>query len=183
MIQIEPLDLEPGWGYLHGDIPPPLTEGDGTFTDFFAPEHIPFGAAFSVEFVGGSDIGAATFKGGQTAQAFSITEPLVETPGVTATKDADLTIRWSPAQPGATMEIFITKNYGLGGASLLTCTVDDDGETVVPAEALEASVEGDIGVQLRRSVLHATTGSMSDGKPLHVQLIGRHARVGRLTLQ
>jgi hypothetical protein len=180
LIEMDPLDLTPGYAYFHGDIPPPLKEGYGTYPDFFEVKHLPFGVPFEVEFAGGPDIGAMSFTGGETAQAFTITSPQVEQPGASAPANTPLKITWSPAQLGATMEIFITQSWGVGGVSLLTCTVRDDGETIIRAPAINNFL-GDVGVQLRRSVTRykqAQTGS----KTMHLHLMGRHARLGKLNL-
>ena len=181
LIELDPLDMSPGYWYFHGSVPPALTEGYGKYPDFFDVANVPFGAAFEVDFGGGPDVGAMTFTGGETAQAFTVTSPAVEQPGATAPANAPLKITWSPAQPGATMEIFITQNWGVGGATLLTCTVPDDGETTIRAPAL-ANFLGDVGIQLRRSVTRYKQSQTAGGKPMHVKLIGRHARLGKLNL-
>lgn len=182
LIELDPLDMSPGFYYFHGDIPPALKEGYGKFPDFFAPSNIPFGAPFGVAFVGGPDIGAMSITGGETAKAFAVTSPAVGKPGATAPANSPLKITWSPAQPGATMEIFITQSWGGGaGASLLTCTVPDDGETTIRAPAL-GNFLGDVGIQLRRSVRRYKLTKTPKGKTMHVHLIGRHARLGKLKL-
>lgn len=180
-IELDPLDMSPGWYYFHGDVPPALKEGYGKYPDFFETKYVPFGVPFEVTFAGGPDIGAMTFTGGETAQDFTITSPAVEQAGATAPANTPLRIAWSPAQPGATMEIFITQNWGVGGATLLTCTVPDDGETTIRAPAL-ANFLGEVGVQLRRSVTRYKQTQTPAGKPMHVYLIGRHARLGKLEL-
>jgi hypothetical protein len=180
-IELDPLDMNPGYVYFHGDVPPPLEEGYGKHPDLFEIKYVPLGKPFEVQFAGGPDIGAMSFKGGETAQDFSITSPAVEQPGATAPANAPLKITWSPAQPGATMEVFITQNWGLGGATLLTCTVPDDGETTIRAAAM-GNFLGDVGIQLRRSVMRYEQTQTAGGKVMQIHLIGRHARLGKLSL-
>ena len=181
LIEMDPFDTNPGYFYTHGSVPPPLKEGAATYPDFFDVANIPYGARYEVDFAGGPDIGAMTITGGETAQAFTITSPEVEKTGATAPPDVPLKITWSPAQPGATMEIFITQSLGPGGVALLTCTVPDDGETTIRVPAL-ANFLGDVGVQLRRTVERYQQTQTTGGKTMHLHVMGRHARLGKLSL-
>lgn len=182
LIELEPLDLSSGgWAYFHDEVPPALKEGASTYADFFDPVNIPYGVPFEVQLAGGPDIGPMTITGGETAQDFAITQPAAEAPGAEAPNNAPLTVKWSPAQPGGTMEIFITQAFGMGSAALLTCTVRDDGETTIPAPALNNFI-GEVGLQLRRNVIRYKEVQTASGQPMHVYLIGRHARLGSFTL-
>lgn len=182
-IELDPLDVgtppQQSFAYFHDDVPPPLKDGALTLSDFFDVKHLPFGAQFLVEVAGGPDIGKQVFQNGEVPRTFVIDKPAVEQSEVKAPANQPLEVKWSPAQPNAVMEIFLTQDYGMGDFALLSCKVEDDGALTVPAAAMSHFGSGMVGVQLRRSVIRYQKSSALKGKVLHLYLIGRHARVAQ----
>jgi hypothetical protein len=177
-IVLEAMNLS-GWAYFHKDTPPHLKEGATSYPDFFDAAYLPAGAAFEVKTAGGPSVGAHTLTGGELPVAFNITTPAAEAPGAQAPASGDLVVKWSPAQSSATMEIFITSAAGMDVA-LLSCRGRDDGSLTVPAAAMKNFAAGEtLGLQLRRTTERYTKVTTTGGKVLHVQLRGRHARLGR----
>jgi hypothetical protein len=168
------------FAYFHGDTPPALSDGTVTLPDFFDTEYLPAGAGFEVEAAGGSDLTAQTLAGGELPAAFTVIDPPENQVGQVAA-NVDLTVRWTPAQPAAYMEIFLTRALGFDYL-LLSCKVKDDGVAVIPAAAL-ADFTGDVGFQLRRSLERYRTTQTASGDTVHAYLIGRHARLGRMMVQ
>ena len=182
-IEITSLDVPTtGTAYFHDDVPPHYTEGSSSYPDFFDPVYLPAGAKFQVAASGGKNVGAQTFSGGELPALFTITAPAVESAVVGVPSGQDLTITWSPAQPSATMEIFIASDDGMGNIMLLSCSGMDDGSLTVPAEAMK-NYFGTVGLQLRRTVVRYTKAATVDGKVLHLYLTGRHARLGSFKLE
>jgi len=182
-IELDVLDMGQApnhdFAYFHDQVPPPLKDGAATYSDFFDVKHIPFGTKFSVEAAGGPSIAKQVFQGGETAKEFTITKPGVEQADASAPSQQPLTVEWSPAQPDAMMEIFLTQSFGMGDIALLTCMGEDDGSLTIPAAALQNLAPMSTGVQLRRSVKRYQQLSVAQGKILHLYLIGRHARVAK----
>jgi hypothetical protein len=184
-IIMETMDLgaEYGFGYYHNTVPPPLSDGTVTYADFFDVVNVPLGADFTVQAAGGPDVASASFSGGKLPEAFTITSPAVETPNATAPAGTPLTVAWSPPQPSAVMEVFITAEAGMGSLSLLSCMLTDDGSATIPAAALaQFSGYSTVGLQLRRTVSRYQQAGASQGRTLHLYLIGRHARLGSFSL-
>jgi hypothetical protein len=172
-------DKNYGWGYLHTDTPAALSDGRVTYADFFDPAYVPADRMVFVNLAGGADVTSHAIAGA-LPQAFSITAPAVEAGNATSPLGADLDVTWSPAQPSAYMEIFVTMDLG-GDIGLLSCKVKDDGAVVVPAAAM-GIFKGQIGLQLRRTTERYTKIQQKDGKIVHASVLGRHARVGTFTL-
>ncbi len=113
------------WFYWR-DEPDNLPTGAGSVTNWFEPQYVPFGAGFTADVVGGPDLGAMSFQG-QIPDDFAIVTPREELEGQQPT--GDLTVKWDPPQPGASMEITLTAAY----QDTVACVVKDDGEATIPA--------------------------------------------------
>jgi hypothetical protein len=180
-IELFPIDSSYGWGYFHGDTPPYIVDGSAHYPDFFSPAVLPPSATFDARLAGGPDVGVAS-AAGELPAAFSVDEPAIEKPHATASVKEGLLVRWSPPQPTAYMEIFVTKAIG-GSFVLLSCKVTDDGQTRIPAAALR-SFDGYIGLQLRRTTERYTkVSSGNEALPMHLSVLGRNARVGSVLLE
>jgi hypothetical protein len=182
-----PIELDPsggamtkGWGYLHAETPPALRDRTSTFPDFFDPVFVPSGRPMMVTLEGAADV-SATRIAGELPQSFTITSPAVEAGEATAAGGADLHVTWAPAQSSAFMEIFVTMDLG-GDLALLSCTVQDDGSTVIPKAAMNM-FSGSLGLQLRRTTERYTRFVMASGKVVNASVLGRHARLGSFTLK
>jgi hypothetical protein len=173
-----------GWAYFHKDTPPHLTEGSTSYPDFFDPAYLPSGAAFKVDLAGGPDIAAAAVTNGVFAPDFNISIPPAEAQGAQATANADLIVQWSPPSiGGGYMEVFITSMMG-DEIALLSCKIRDTGSITVPAAAMKKFYSGEsLGLQLRRTSERYAKITTTGGKILHLKVLGRHARLGRFTLQ
>jgi hypothetical protein len=180
-IELDAIDTnnEYGWGYLHSETPAPLQEGGTVFSDFFDPAYVPAGRLVFVNLEGGPDV-ASHAAAGELPEAFSITTPAIESGSATAPMGADLSVAWSPAQPSAFMEIFVTMDLG-GDVALLSCKVKDDGAVVIPKAAMNI-FKGSIGLQLRRTTERYTKIQQRDGKVINASVLGRHARIGMFAL-
>ena len=77
------------------------------------------------------------------------------------------------------MEIFVVQP---GTAVLLSCKADDDGEITLPTDAI-GGFYGEVSLQLRRSVTRYKEVQLLNGQPMHVYMMGRHARLGRITFE
>jgi hypothetical protein len=65
---------------------------------------------------------------------------------------------------------------------LLRCNVADDGETVIPADAMAnfaVALYSDIGVHLERFFVAQISAQTAAGTNLYLNLIGRYARIGQ----
>jgi len=174
--------IEYGWAYYHDETPPALRDGAAVYPDFFDPAYVVLGKSFTVTAEGGLHVGAQTFTGGQIPNAFVITAPDVEGGTGEISVGGSLLVTWDPPQPEATMEIFVTTLVDYEGL-LVSCTVNDDGQATLPADAMEvlgAGYPGDIGVQLRRSVSRRIQTTTVEGNAAYIDLVARHARLGAL---
>lgn len=177
-ILLDAWEYSGGWGYSHGDTPPALHEGSTWFPSFFGPEHLPFGETFRARSAGGPDASALDVPG-EIPRSFTIDQPAVETPNASASSTDGLVVRWSPPQPSAYMEIFVTQVIA-GSFVLVSCKVKDDGAAVVPSAPMN-QLFGDVGIQLRRTTeRYAKIATPS--RTLHLTVNGRVARVGRFDL-
>jgi hypothetical protein len=178
-IELDPSTYKSDTGYFHNEsLPPALEDGAAEYPDFFDPSYLPPGAPVTMQIGGSADVAAATVPG-ELPSAFTITEPAVESGTVSAVSGADLPVSWSPAQPSAYMEIFITMFQG--DMLLLSCKVKDDGHVVIPGAGLNPFY-GDVGIQLRRTTERYSQIRQADGKVVHAFVSGRHARIGNLSM-
>jgi hypothetical protein len=160
-----------GWGYFLGSSPPPLREGSVTFSDLFDPVVLPSGARFAAKNEGGPLVGAQIVRG-ELAADFHLDSAINGADG--------LAVTWSPPEPSAFMEIFVTQDLG-GKVGLVSCKVKDDGRTVIPPAAI-SQLGPRVDLQLRRTVERYTKMSTSGGTTLHMFVQGRRAELGHADL-
>ena len=172
-----------GWRYGPGSTPPPLKHSSSVYIDKFDPKYLPFGASFSVQIDGGQHVGARTLTGSTLPYAFGITSPLPDKLAKTPLGEDGLRVSWTPAQPSARMDVLLyewqyTPDANIG---LVRCRVRDDGEVIVPKEAID-KLGDSISVELNRDIVRYHQATTLDGRPLHIYLIGRHTqtRLARL---
>jgi hypothetical protein len=194
-IQLEPLDLDDdgavvyGWGYYHDNVPPFLQDSFAELHGFFSIDFVPLGVPFSAAITGSSEFDAEIFDQGEMPAEFTITSPDVEHSTATISLLAPLHVTWTPPQPEASLDMFVTGMFHAGShvaPVLLACKVKDDGEAVVPQAVMELfqfTFPNDIGVQLRRVVKRRVETHSKSGTRVVVDLVGRYARLGSLPSQ
>jgi hypothetical protein len=178
VVVLDPVDSSVGWGYFHDQTPPALHEGAAHYPDFFDPSVLPAAATFHARAAGGPHVGEVEIDGVLPA-AFAVDEPPIELPGASVSTAEGFRVRWSPAQPSATMEIFVTRSIGMSFV-LLSCKVADNGQALIPAEALRSFV-GTTGLQLRRTTERYRRLDAEKGA-VHLTAMGRNARLGSFTV-
>lgn len=156
--------------------PAPLVQGDFTHSSFFDGANLPSGKAFTLSTMGGAGVGALSFAG-DLPNDYSVSSPDMETGRDVIDVSKALTFTWSPAQPGARMEVIVKDAF-----SFLRCNFADDGLATVPAEAMAQLAAGQfssVSIQTLRQV--AVTKQVEDdgGKIVDVDFIAEHVRFGR----
>jgi hypothetical protein len=168
------------WSYSHEDVPPALKEQSAVYGDFFESKYIPDGASFQVQATGGPDVAAQAFSGGEIPKSFSITNPKANEAGARAPAGQDLKVTWSPAQPSAVMEIALVQGEP-DFMTLLTCKVKDDGEVLLPKDAV-ANFLGTVYLTMTRNIVRTTKAKTKDNRSIYLTLIGRNEHHGQFDL-
>ena len=168
-----------GWGYDHGQDPPPLSDGRQIHANLFSSAYVPDAATFAVEQTGSKELEQMTHAGGQLAPRFEISSPTAKQ----EVRAADgLVVQWSPAQPGARMFVEIVSSASFGGVgSVLRCDVDDDGELQLTEEGL-SDVAPAVTIELSRRMVRYRKTALSGGRTLHMTITGQLNRVRPIRL-
>ena len=156
--------------------PEPLVQGDFTHSSFFDSSNLPSGKAFTFTTAGGPEVGALSF-GGVLPDDYSVSSPDMETGNDVIDVSEPLTVTWSPAQPGALMEVIVTDSF-----SVLRCNFADDGSATVPATAMAQLVAGQfstVSIQTLRQVAVTEQVEDDNGKLVDIDFIAEHVKFGR----
>ncbi len=159
------------------DEPGPVEQGYFTHSSFFPPEYLPHGAGATVTAAGGAGVGSFEVGEVRLAEDYMVSSPNLAGGGDVIDTGEALDIEWAPSAPGGTMTVLVKD-----ATAYLKCVLEDDGRATVPAEAMAALLAGPFvrfTVQTwreKRTVERVVTG---DGAVVDVEVVSRHAQIGR----
>jgi hypothetical protein len=145
----------------------------------FDADYLPLGDTVAIEAAGGEDLAAFTFAGALLPADFEIVAPAAMSEGdEPLSRTEGIRVKWSPGQQTATMEIGIQAGPD---QAHLTCLVADDGEALIPAEAV-MQFGSKVSLSLRRLTPRYRALETDEGQTVHLYAIGSHLRVVELCI-
>ena len=162
--------------YYLRDAPGPVMEGGITHNSFFPPEYIPHGRAASLSAAGGT-VSSFTIDGLMTADDYSVMEPNLEAGGTRIDNSQALPVKWSPGDEDSQMAVIVKSGF-----SFVKCVFEDDGESVIPVEAMTQLSGGQFTtftVQTWRERTQERQVMATDGTLINVSFTSRHVQLGR----
>ncbi len=157
--------------------PEALQQGGFTHSSFFNAENLPPGQPFTMTAVGGPGVGAFTVPSLSLPADYSVTSPDIEGGTTVVSVAAPLEVSWSPPQPEATFWLLVKDSF-----SFILCELDDDGSATIPEAAMSNLIGGGfarVTVQAWRDVPRTVTVEDSDGQRVELEIVARHAKIGR----